>query len=178
MNNIKKTWICLTILVFLIVFFIFLPGAVDYVRITEGAPIQIDPVKLDSSDLIRYSVDRLDPISVNAQKISYIWGWSFLTADVEQTHYDIYLVLKSDKTEYYFLTESFERPDLQKAFPEVEIDLNNSGFKAFIAKEKIQVGQYGVGIIYQNKFNGFTYYQLTNKQIVRTPNTFSLIIKQ
>ncbi|MFZ3150322.1 MAG: hypothetical protein WA116_01415 [Anaerolineaceae bacterium] len=178
MNKPKKIRIYLIILVALIVFFIALPRIVDNVSITEGSPIEMEPVTLESTDLIRYSVDRLDPITVNGQDIFYLWGWSFLTTDMEQGNYDIYLVFKSDEAEYYYLTESFERPDLQKAFPEVEIDLSNSGFKAFIAKEKIEVGEYAIGIIYKNKSDGTTYYQLTNKEIVRTPNTISLEIKQ
>jgi hypothetical protein len=157
---------------------IALPKAVDNITITEGSPIEMEPVTLESTDLIRYSVDRLDPITVNGQDIFYLWGWSFLTTDMDQTNYDIYLVLKSDEAEYYYLTEPFERSDLQKAFPEVEIDLSNSGFKAFIAKEKIKVGEYDIGIIYKNKSDGTTYYQLTIKEIVRTPDAISLEIKQ
>lgn len=178
MNKPKKIWIYLIILVALVSFFLVLPRIIDNIKVTEGVPLEMEPVTLEETDFIRYTVDRLDPITVNGQNIYYLWGWSFPTTDLDQTNYEIYLVFKSDKAEYYYLTESFERLDLQKAFPEVEIDLSNSGFKAFIAKEKIEVGQYDIGIIYKNKSDGTTYYQLTNKEIVRTPNTFTLEIKQ
>ena len=107
----------------------------------------------------------------------YLLGWSFPTTTLEKTNYEIYLVLKSDEAEYYYLSESLERPDLGEAFPEVHMDLSNSGFKAFIAKEKLKVGRYAIGIIYKNKPDGTTNYTLTNKEIVRTAESFFLEIK-
>lgn len=178
MNKLKYFWVFLIILLALIVIFVALPGIVDKTTITEGSPINMEPIALEQTEFIRYSVDRLDPITVNGQDIYSLWGWSFPINEVDQTNFEIYLVIKSDKAEYYYLSESFVRPDLQKAFPEVKMDLTNSGFKAFIAKEKIKVGQYSIWIIYKNKADGTTYSTLTHKEIVRTPNTITLIIKK
>lgn len=144
----------------------------------EGSPLVMEPITLEQTDFLKYSVDRLDPITVNGQNIYYLWGWSFPTTGLDQANFDIYLVLKSDTSEYYYLSESLERLDLQKAFPEVQMDLSNSGFKVLIAKEKILEGRYVIGIIYKNKSDGTTYYILTNKEIVRTPDTFTLEIKK
>ncbi len=178
MTKIKNFRIILIILVSLILFFVALPQLIDKVTISEGGPLDMEPGTLERTDFLRYSVDRLDPIKVNGQDIYFLWGWSFPTIDLDQDKCEIFLVLKSDKAKYYYLTESFERPDLHKAFPDVKMNLNNSGFKAFIAKEKIKIGRYTIGILYKNKSDGTVYFTLTNKEIVRTPNTFRLETNQ
>lgn len=175
MKHIRKRWIHILIWLLMILYLTISPNIIDQIMITEGKPIQYSVVSLEPSDIIRYSVDRLDSITINGQNIFNIWGWSFITTDKEQANYEIFLVLESNKIKYYFLTKSYERAELQTAFKDVDIVLQNSGFKANIAKETLKSGTYNIGILYRNKISGDTYYQITNAQLLKTPNNLKLL---
>lgn len=172
MNKNKVFWTFLIIVVALAVFFVALPGLVDKKTFAKGIPVEMEPITIDPTELFRYSVDHLNPMAIDGKDLYYLLGWSFLTTTLEQTNYEIYLVLKSDEAEYYYLPESLEGPDLGEAFPEVHLDSSNSGFKAFIAKKKLKVGRYAFEIIYKNIPDGTTYYTPTNKEIVQTAESF------
>ncbi len=64
---------------------------------------------------------------------------------------------------------------IRQTFKDVDIVLQNSGFKANIAKETLKSGTYNIGILYRNKISGDTYYQITNAQLLKTPNNLKLL---
>jgi len=93
---------------------------------------------------------------------------------MDQTNYDIFLVFSNDKNFYFFETTPKKRSDIEEAYPEVEIDLTNSGFDAFIAKETIANGRYEIGMLYRNKTSGEFAYSRMDRTLVKTINDIQM----
>jgi hypothetical protein len=134
----------------------------------EGKPVPFDQNLPKPTDQISYSVDRLD--FIKGQGLFNLWGWSFFRGDRDQSAYERWIILQSREQTYSFLSESFQRPELQSAFKDVDIDLSNAGFSAPISKYAIKPGTYQIGILFRHTSSNALYYIVTNKIIVRTPN--------
>lgn len=139
-----------------------------------GKPVQQNLELPAPSDQILFAIDRLDPISIEGQDLFYLWGWAFFGENADQALYDRLIVLNSDKRTYFFTIKSFERPDVQKAFEYLNMDLLNSGFSTFIAKEGITPDTYHIGILFIDKQTNTLHYIVTNKVLIRTANHLEL----
>jgi hypothetical protein len=173
-NVLKKNWLHLAIWSLMFIYLLAAPGVYTRNVLSNGKPIEFSQALPATTDQIRASVDRLDPMASNGQDIYNLWGWAFYLGDADQAAYDRLIVLQSDDRTYYFPTESFKRPDLQLAFPDVSMDIRETGFSAYISNDVLHPGKYQVGILFEPRKGGDNYYNLSNKILVSTPNTLAL----
>jgi len=143
--------------------------------LTQGKPVELPGSIPESEDLINSGVDGSKETVIEGEKLYKINGWSFLTVATDLADYDIYLVLRSEKRDYVFQTTPTGRRDIPRVFPEFNLDLKNSGFNVYIAKEALRVGDYQVCFLYINKETGQRYFQETDRHIIRTPNRLELV---
>ncbi|HOW91707.1 MAG TPA: hypothetical protein PK883_05255 [Anaerolineaceae bacterium] len=159
----------------LMILYLFIaPVIKDRVTIVIGKPVEVEGAQVVDSDRIRSAVNRLSEARVDGQWVYRVQGWSFITDDMDQTNYDIFLVFSNDKNFYFFETTPKKRSDIEEAYPEVEIDLTNSGFDAFIAKETIANGRYEIGMLYRNKTSGEFAYSRMDRTLVKTINDIQM----
>jgi hypothetical protein len=94
-----------------------------------------------ATDNIQYWVDQLQ-VTTRTLDIS---GWAFIDG-YDSVNSTIYVVLKSADRTYVFTTETVLREGVTEHFEDLGLDLDYSGFAAFIPARKIASGEYTVGI--------------------------------
>jgi len=170
----NRKWIHFLLWGLMILYLFIAPVIKDRMTIVIGKPVEVEGAQVMDTDRIRAAVNRLSEARVDGQLVYRVQGWSFIVDDMDQTHYDIFLVFSNDKTLYFFETTPKKRSDVEEAYPEVEIDLTNSGFDAFIAKETLDNGRYGIGMLYRNKTSGEFTYSRTDRTLVKTINDIQM----
>jgi len=90
---------------------------------------------------IQYSIDKLE-VTTRALEIN---GWAFIEGH-DSVNNEIYIVLKSAGRTYIFTAETMIREDVTQAFKELNLNLDQSGFRALIPARKIANDEYSVGI--------------------------------
>jgi hypothetical protein len=166
LNILRKGWVHLLVWTAMIVYLVLAPNLYANYFIKNGKPIQFREGLPAVTDQISYSVSSLVSTMSDGQEIYNLWGWAFLHEEADQSQYERFIVLKSDKRDFFFPVKSFERPEVQKAFPDLKIDVTNSGFSTYISKDAISPGSYRIGIVFRNKLNNFTSYVSSNKMII------------
>jgi hypothetical protein len=104
----------------------------------------------------------VDHIAVRDQLIE-IEGWSFIEGQ-NTDNSEIFLVLKSNLGTYVFNTQKRIRHDVTLIVGESKLSLDNSGYIAFIPKDKLVQGEYFLGI-YIRKNNDIEALAYSNKTI-------------
>jgi len=170
----NRKWIHFLLWGLMILYLFIAPVIKDRKTIVIGKPVEVEGAQVVQSDRIRSAVNRLSEARVDGQLVYRVQGWSFIVDDMDQTNYDIFLVFSNDKTLYFFETTPKKRSDVEEAYPEVEIDLTNSGFDAFIAKETMANGRYVIGMLYRNKSSGEFTYSHTDRILVKTINDIQM----
>jgi hypothetical protein len=160
--------------VIMIVYMAFGPALYAQFVLANGKSVQINQELPAPTKDIQFAFDRLDPIKYSGQDLYHFLGWSFYNNDPDQSMYDRYIVLHSDKKTYFFPTEIFKRIDLQKHFPEVNFDLVYAGYSALVSKDGIRLGEYHLGILFVHKSGEEVYYYESNYMITRTANHLEL----
>jgi hypothetical protein len=87
----------------------------------------------------------IDGLTTDKSRGVDITGWAFIDG-YDSLNSTIYVVLKSTDRTYVFTTETVLREAVTQAFKELNLDLDYSGFAAFIPARKIAGGRYTVGI--------------------------------
>lgn len=140
-----------------------------FVKLGKPTDLNLDPPT--ASPLIRFGVDSNEEAIVSGQRIYQISGWAFLENAPDQTRFKKYLVLNSSSRVYYYPYEETVRWDIDNYFQDLGLKLLNSGFWAMIAPETVQPGRYNIGFLFINNADGEAYYSLSDRYIIRTPNT-------
>jgi hypothetical protein len=140
-----------------------------------GKPVLFDDKLPQVTDQIAYGVDRFDPVVVHGQNLYNLWGWSFMRGEPDQAAYERLIVLQSESRIYFFSSVNNARPDVQALFKNLNLDLINTGFSAYISKDMVEPGTYQIGILVKDRANDTIYYVVTNKSIIRTPNKLQLL---
>ena len=143
--------------------------------VRQGKPLQMAGALPAPTDLVYYGVDTSTPVVFQGEKLVRVNGWSFLSTATDLADYDVYLVLNSPHRQYFYLTTPSGRSDIPRVYAEFDLDLTNSGFTVFIAKEAIRLDKYEIGFLYQDKESGERTYQETGRVLTRTPNTLTLV---
>jgi hypothetical protein len=168
LSLIQKNWIHILVWIMMSIYVVTAPDIYTRLILKEGKPVQFDLEIPKPTDQISYSVDRLD--FIKGQGLFNLWGWSFLRGDRNQADYERWIILQSSTKTYFYISESFQRPELQSAFKDIDIDLSHAGFFVHISKYAIEPGTYKIGILFRHKSGDTLQYVITNKTIVRTPN--------
>ena len=169
-----KGWAGIAVWGLMIVYLFVAPLVEAKFFIEQGKPVTVGEAVAESSELIRYSLDKLSPVWVEGQEVYRLAGWSYLTTAQETSDYKVYLVLRKGGREQVYETTVSKRADVEKAFPDVEIDLLYAGFSAHVALETLRMGEHRIWIMHEDVESGERVYQETNKVIKRTPNTLLL----
>lgn len=170
----KKISPHITIWLIVAIYFFAAPRIIDSYFTKVGNPTKTPLEDTRQANAINYSVDRLDLISVDNQKVYNLWGWSFIDSQENQQDFDRYLVLISEHNTYTYKMERYYRPAIQAAFPDILFDITNCGFETYISKGTLPLGNYQVGILYINQHTGSSSLQLTYAHLKRTQNQLFL----
>jgi hypothetical protein len=174
---IKNNWFHIVAWMAIFMYYAVAPDLYVHFFLKNGKPLQIDGNIPTETNQIKFRVDGLEPIEYEGQDIYKLYGWAFLTVNmnVHLSKYEREIVLISDSKRYFFQTQSVKRPGVQKAYEHLNMDLLDSGFLTLISKDVIAPGEYRVGIIFKNPMNGSEHYADNPKRIVlRTPNSLIL----
>ncbi len=171
----RSTWVHIGLFAIMVGYMFISPVIEVKYFLKQGKPVEWHEPLPESSDLIRSAVDVIKPVSREGESLYRINGWSFLTTATDLADYDIYFVLRSDRNEYLYATTAVGRRDIQKAFPDVTMNLKTSGFVVYIAKETLALGEYEIGFLYRHKISEEVVFQATDGRMLRTPNTLQLI---
>lgn len=123
---------------------------------------------------ISFWVEGMNSATLQGKQLYQLWGWAFLREEPDQSQYERFILLESDAGNYIFSTEPHERPDVQKAFPDLNINLLNSGFSAFISQDMLPRGTFQIGILFKDVSGDAVSYVITQNRIVRTANRLLL----
>jgi len=99
------------------------------------------PLPLET-DNVSLFIDRLEEDGQIVKNMR-IEGWAFIRGTNSEESY-CYIVLRSDKKIYIFGSDKRKRPDVTAHFKTMNLD--DSGFFAFIPKGDLEPGQYQIGI--------------------------------
>lgn len=158
----------------MILYLFIAPSIKDHFTVQKGKPVLLDEVSHESSDLIRFGFGSMIKSRQAGQILHQVQGWSFIDNGVDQNSYDVFLVLTSQSSKYYYPVMMKGSVNLNKGFPDVKIDLSNSGFNCLIAQETLKNGTYDVEILFKEKSSGRSYYSLTSKILIKTFNNILL----
>jgi hypothetical protein len=172
----KKIRIHLLVWSAMLLYLMISPRIYTHFILTSGKPVFYSQELPSATTKIEYWVDRLDPIQVEGQKLYHLWGWGFIAGEPDHASYERFIVLKSNTKTYFFLANRTERPDVQTYFGDLYNNVTNTGFSTEIAKEAITMGNYSIGILFNNQNSDASFYIETNKEIVKTPNQLKLIL--
>lgn len=99
---------------------------------------------------IKISIDKFNNSRREWKELIYILGWAFVKGQ-DATNDDTYLVLQSKDKTYIFDTVPMKRRGVTKVFGRsTGLNLDNSGFQAYIPDGVIKKGRYAIGIYIQN----------------------------
>lgn len=177
---IKKHWVHILVWLLMLTYVIFAPSLYGRFVLKSGKSIQFPEELPKETGRISYYFDNMELIVIDGQELSSLWGWAFLQEEPDQSQFERIVVLKSDSNTYFFPTQSFQRSDVQAAFSNLGIDVQNSGFSTYLSKDVVRPGSYRIGFVFKNQTTNAIYFELSNKIIVRTANQFqfeSAIVK-
>jgi len=171
----RNTWIHIALFAAMLLYLVIAPLIEVRFFIDQGKPVQLTGAIPDPTEQINHAVDECKEVVFQGEKIYRVNGWSFLTTAADLADYEIYLVLNSPRKNYFYLTNPVRRRDIPRAFPDAKLDLTNSGYVLFMARDALPVGEYRISLLYQHKGTGERIYQKTQRMIVRTPNQLLLM---
>jgi hypothetical protein len=173
---IKKNWFHILIWAAMFIYLGLAPSLYVKFVLKKGKPLPVDGTLPETSEQIKLSIDGLEPYMYEGQKIYLLSGWAFsvLDANISPDMYERLIVLVSHSKIYYFPVQTVGRPGVQKVYKDLNMDLTNSGFRAYISKDVIQPGKYRIGIVFKNPSTGLAYYNdKPARYIIRSTNGFS-----
>ncbi len=118
------------------------------------------PLKNQNGDLTKVWIEAFE----NDESSYNISGWGILE-NIDSKNNKISIVLINNLDSKVIKCQQFSRPDITKA-ENKNIDYNNSGFISNIQIEKLEIGNYKIGILIENKKDGKKGMFLTDKKII------------
>jgi hypothetical protein len=123
---------------------------------------------------ISTSVDGLSEVLVDQKSYGKLVGWTFLQDEEDQASFARIIVLRNDVARYYYPVIDIRRPDVQKAFLNLNLQLQDAGFNAYISGETLPAGVYEIGILFRSLTRDENYYDVIPWRINRTSSEFTL----
>jgi hypothetical protein len=141
----KKTAIHLSII---IIFVIYLFQA-DFIfnkllKVDGESRLQNIDLPVDNSQ-VTFHIDDIIDTKIKWKEVKEVCGWAFMQNRNNDNNRTM-VVLKSQENTYIFDTIIQSKPDITLHFKETGLDLDNSGFKAFISKDLLENGRYNIGL--------------------------------
>ena len=131
------------IIVVFVLFVIFVsePLFDRFERVAGESQLYETSIPVETSNITYW----IDGLTTDKSRGIDITGWAFIDG-YDSVNSKIYVVLKSTDRIYVFTTETVLREAVTSHFAELGLNLDYSGFAAFIPARKIASGEYTVGI--------------------------------
>jgi hypothetical protein len=102
--------------------------------------------------------------ATEAKEVYSLFGWSFLTNDpgTPLGDYERQIVLFTQSANLVYPARPVPRPDVVEYFADPSLDLGRSGFKAFIDRQTVAPGTYGIGMKFIDPLTGAVWYKNTH----------------
>jgi len=97
---------------------------------------------------ITFYIDGLSSTTSAEQTQYQLVGWAFLPENADSTRFERLIVLKSATRTYYLQASVAQRPDVQKAYQDLGMDLTDSGFTVYFSEDSITPDRYSIGILF------------------------------
>jgi hypothetical protein len=159
-------------------YLLFSPSLYYHLFPQEGKPIEVWKQQPNKAGKIRYNVEATkfwssNTVTYTETETYTLWGWAFLNMgpNTLQADFDRFVIIYDAANSYFFPMQPYRQPGVQKRFKELGLkDLVSSGFYSVISRNALDVGEYGIGLLFKHKQDGSMYYVRTNKILVRSPN--------
>jgi len=172
----RKNWIHVIIWAGMIIYLVFAQDLYLHFFLRNGKPILVNAELPAVTNKIKLHIDTFQPTVYGGQYLYSMVGWAFSTTDptMRLEDYERQLVLVSDEKNYIYPINTYPRPDVQKAYQSLGMELTNAGFSTWISQDAIQPGIYHIGVVFHDPQKGSTFYASTNKYLIRTPNQIQI----
>ena len=149
-----------SIVVVFVLFIIFVSEPLfDRLEIVQGESRLYDlPLSGETGNITYY----FDEFVTDGRTMVEMRGWAFIWGQ-DSLNNEKYIVLKSADRTYAFTTETMIKEGVTEYFKELGLNLDYSGFRAFVPLRKIANGDYTVGIYIRK--GDIEALQYTNKTI-------------
>lgn len=107
--------------------------------------VHIGMAHMEGSDAVHYYIDSMVARNDLQEKIM-ISGWAFCETGRDNTNREVWIILDSDDKVYSIKANLYERDDIQKAFPELEVRGTRQGFLVEFSTLNIRSGTYGMWV--------------------------------
>jgi hypothetical protein len=125
----------------LFLFFVSEPLFDRFERVAGESQLYETSIPVETNNITYW----IDGLTTDKSRGIDITGWAFING-YDSVNSKIYVVLKSTDRTYVFTTETVLREAVTSHFAELGLDLDYSGFAAFIPARKIAGGTYTVEI--------------------------------
>jgi hypothetical protein len=159
LNLLKRNKFHILIWAAMVVYLFAAKGLYVHLFLSAGKPIQYYQNIPPPTNRIKYSLGKLELDYIDNQNVYVLNGLAYLSEQTDQSQYERFLVLHSNKRSYLF--------------PMIDLK-NHSGFNTYLAKDYIQIGTYQVGFLFKHKTKDIVFYRGTKNKIIRTPNRLKI----
>jgi len=173
-SYVKKYWVRFVIVVFAVLFFLLAHRYFVINLEKDGRTIeeQVENLEVTNPNEYRFNVEALSRYD-ERNYIHNLSGWAFSLNPTNNSSNQIetFIVLASNKNEFYFETVSIERPDVIEAFIDLELDIIIPGFSTLINQQLLPKDEYCIGILLKNLTNSSFQFINTNHALLRKGRT-------
>lgn len=127
---------------------------------------------------ITFYVDGLSSTASAEKKQYQLLGWAFLPENADSTRFKRLIVLKSAVHTYYLQASVAQRPDVQKAYQGLGMDLTDSGFTVYFSEDSIPPNRYSIGILFMSETGEPLEYTPANQDLVWQNGSWQLEVQQ
>lgn len=127
---------------------------------------------------ITFYIDGLSSTASAEQTQYQLVGWAFLPETADSTRFERLIVLKSAARTYYLQASIAQRPDVQKAYQGLGMDLTDSGFTVYFSEDSITPDRYSIGILFMSGNGEPLEYTPTNHDLVWQNGSWQLEVQQ
>lgn len=118
----------------------------------------------EESQHIKYNIGKIKEVIQQEQESIHIVGWAFVKGQ-DAINNNVYVVLQSGDRTYIFDTVSMKRRGVTDVFGKrAHLNLDNSGFQAYISRGLIENGRYNIGIYIRN--NNGEFFTMGKKYVI------------
>lgn len=137
----------------LIMFFLFYLASADYIfdrMITVNGEARLQQFSHGNETCdIKYNIEQLDKTRLAWKDAILLSGWAFVESQ-NMTEKKIYIVLRSNSSDYILDTMPFKRDDITDYFYNGTHDLTNAGWRINIPESLIGNNEFQVGYLIRN----------------------------
>jgi hypothetical protein len=180
-NNLKDFFsryykILIIIFSIILILLIILYFSFNTIFARVGKPTHIGSIQGTNQTVLFY-FDKFQETTYKRQDTYQLVGWAFpkdLNRPLADYHKQIVLI-NDQSLAYYFDTEVMIRKDVTKAFSDLGIDLDQSGYSVNISKKYLPEGKYNIALLFSLSDGSESILFRTNSYLNRIADDLQLI---